>query len=79
MEKLTPQTIWLYESALSKLTGQKRRQFAAELCMEHFGGSARKMERTLHVGREMVEKAMGEFRTGIQCVDNFGARGRKKK
>ena len=39
-------------SALNKLSGYKRRQYAAELCEMFFEDSARKMERRLKVGRD---------------------------
>ena len=79
MEELDLQSKLLYKSALKKLTGYKRRAFAAELCTTYFNGSARKTERALGVSREVVELGLHETRTGIRCLDNFGARGRKKK
>jgi len=68
-----------FNSALLKLTGHKRREFAAELCEHFFEGSPRKMEVHLKVGREMVKLGMNEYRTGIRCLDDYEARGIKKK
>jgi hypothetical protein len=68
-----------FNFALSKLTSYRRRAFAAELCVNFFGGSARKMERSLKVSRCMVELGLHERRTGILCVDSFTQRGAKKK
>lgn len=68
-----------FNSALLKLTGYKRREFAAELCEVFFDSSPRKMERYLNVGREMVKLGMNERRTGIRCIDNYEDRGVKKK
>jgi len=44
-----------------------------------FDNSARKMERSLKVGREMIELGQHERRTGIQCLDAYNLRGTKKK
>lgn len=68
-----------FNSALLKLTGYKRREFAAELCEHFFESSPRKMESYLNVGREMVKLGMNERRTGIRCIDNYEVRGAKKK
>jgi hypothetical protein len=66
-------------SALNKLTGYKRREYAAEICEMFFENSARKMERSLKAGREMIELGQHERRTGIQCLDAYSLRGAKKK
>ncbi len=68
-----------YKSALNKLTGFKRRAFAAELCELYFDNSARKMERYLKVGRETIKLGQHERSSGIRCIDNYGLRGAKKK
>jgi len=78
-QKLLPEVILSFNSALSKLTGYKKREYAAELCEEFFNGSPRKMEDELEVGREMVRLGLNERRTGIRCLDAYNARGRKKK
>lgn len=79
MENLSPTIISSFNSALTKLTGYARRQFAAELCETFFDSSPRKMERNLTVSREMVALGMNERRTGIQCLDAYVERGTKKK
>ena len=76
---LPPEVISSFNSALSKLTGYERRQFAAELCEKFFDSSARKMERYLKAGREMIELGLHERRTGIPYSDAFSKRGAKKK
>jgi len=68
-----------FNSALEKLTGYKKRSFAAELCEQYFDGSSRRMERHFNVGREMVELGLHERRTGIRCLDAYESRGVKKK
>ena len=79
MKEISSEVLKSFNSALVKLTGFTRRVYAAELCETFFGNSARKMERSLHVSREMVKLGLHERRTGIRCLDNYGQRGRKKK
>ena len=76
---LAPEVIATYNSALEKLTGYKRREFAAELCEQFFDNSPRKIERNLNVSRDMVELGLHERRTGIHCLESFELRGAKKK
>jgi hypothetical protein len=78
-EYLSPQIIKSFNSALSKLTGYERRQFAAELCVTYFENSPRMIERRLKVSREMVKLGLAEKRTGIRCIENYNERGAKKK
>lgn len=76
---LHPTVISSFNSALDKLTGYKKRSYAAELCELYFDSSPRKMERYFNVGREMVDLGMHERRTGIRCLDAYEFRGAKKK
>ena len=76
---LSPEVIASFKSALNKLTGYERRQYAAELCEQFYESSPRLMERRLNVGREMVYLGLQEKRTGIRCVDAYSLRGAKKK
>ena len=64
------------QSAARKLTGYRRRQFQAEMAIKYCDGSPRQAERVFGWGREAVHTGLHELRTGIRCVDNFGARGR---
>lgn len=66
---LAPTVILRFNSALGKLTGYKKREFAAELCEEYFDNSPRKIERYFDISREMVALGINERRTGIRCVD----------
>lgn len=79
MKKLPLEFISTINSALEKLTGFKRRAYAAEICIEYFESSPMKMERALNVGREMVKLGLSEYRSGIRCVDAYNMRGAKKK
>ena len=79
MEKRCPSVLQSFKQALNKLTGHKRRLYAAELAHAHFDGSPTKMERHLAVNREMVRLGLKELESGIRCVDNYHLRGRKKR
>jgi transposase len=61
-----------------RLTGHQRRLFMAEVTLELCGGSARRAERRFQWGRETVAKGLHELKQGIQCLDNFAARGRQR-
>jgi len=76
---LAPEVISSFNSALGKLTGYERRQYAAELCEKFFDNSPRKMESHFDVSREMVTLGLHERRTGIRCLDAYKLRGAKKK
>lgn len=78
-EYLGPKVIKSFNSALSKLTGYARREFAAELCEMYFDDSPRMMERRLNVSRDMVKLGLAERRTGIRCIESYDERGAKKK
>lgn len=76
---LSPQILASFKSALTKLTGYERRQYAAELCESFFDSSPRKMERKLSVSRTMIQLGLNEKTSGIRCVDSYHLRGAKKK
>jgi hypothetical protein len=79
MPNLSSEIKTCLNSALDKLTGYKRREYAAELCEMFFENSARKMERELKVSRSMVKLGQQERRSSIRCVEAFSQRGAKKK
>jgi hypothetical protein len=79
MVDLSTDVLNCYNSALTKLTGYKRRAFAAELCELYFDNSARKMERYLNIGRSTIKLGQHERSSGFICVDAFTLRGAKKK
>jgi hypothetical protein len=56
--------------------GARRRHYMAET-VEAFDLTQRQAERQLGWSRDTIRKAMHEFHSGITCVDNFSARGRK--
>ena len=77
MNTLTDATRFAIEQAAGLLTGAKRRRYMAEITREFFQGNARQVERELGWGRETVQKGLRELATGVQCVDNYTARGNK--
>ena len=74
---LVPAVMSSFNSALNKLTGYKKRGFAAELCEKYFDRSPWKMERYFDVGRDMVSLGLDERRTGIRCIGAYELRGVK--
>lgn len=79
MPKISTDNIIAFNSALEKLTSSDRRRFAAELCINYFDSSPRKMERHLQVSRDMVTLGLSEYHSGITCSSAFELRGAKKK
>ena len=64
--------------AAKKMKGAAKRAFMAQITQDYLDGPARKAERELGWYRKTVEKGLREQETGINCVDNYAARGRKK-
>ena len=79
MKEMDSKIMTSFNSGLQKLTGYKRRLYAAELCNAFFNGSARQAERALKVSRRTVSLGQKELLTGMECVSNFHLRGAKKK
>jgi len=50
----------------------------AKVAEGYFAGSARKAETVFGWSRKSVQLGLHERRTGLRCVDNYGARGRHK-
>lgn len=50
----------------------------AEMTLKFFNGNARQAESKLGWCRNAVTTGLGEYRTGITCLDNYQSRGRKK-
>jgi hypothetical protein len=77
-KELTPTMKALLADAAKKLTSQRRRAFMANVTAELFGGNARRAESGFGWNRRTVELGLCERASGIQCLDNFQARGNKK-
>jgi Rhodopirellula transposase DDE domain len=54
--------------AASLMSGVNRREFVAQITNKYCQGSARKAERLFGWKRTMVERGLGEQRTGIKCI-----------
>jgi hypothetical protein len=68
----------LLQSGAKRLTGHQRRLFQAEVCLKLCGGNARQAERRFGWGRQNVTKGIHEYQSGLRCVENFAARGRRR-
>ncbi len=66
---------WLSETARS-FHGAQRRRFMAQ-AVEALDLSQRQAATLLGWGRDTVRKGLHELHSGITCLDNFSARGRK--
>ena len=66
------------KDAAKKLTGFKKRAFMAQVTIDYFNSSPRKAESKLGWSRAAITVGLKELETGIVCVDNYRARGRKK-
>ena len=74
--ELTAAGCVLLKGTANAFHGAQRRRFLAE-SVEAFGLSQRQAERQLGWARDTIRKAQHELHSGITCVDNFSARGRK--
>ena len=77
MSKLTEANRFAIDHAARLLTGVKKRKYMAEITLEFFEGNTRQAESELGWGRVTIEKGLRELATGIECVDNYSARGNK--
>jgi len=78
MDESTDPTDALIRSAARRLTGFQRRAFLAEVAVELCSGNARQAERRFGWGRDTVEKGLQERRTGLRCLEDFVARGKRR-
>ncbi len=62
----------------SKLNGPNKRAFMARVTKDYFDGSPRKAKTHLGWNTDTVKRGLKELETGIICIDNYQARGRKK-
>jgi hypothetical protein len=76
--ELTPVLIPLLQSAARDLPGGQRRLFMARVVQALGPGGQRAAERLLGWNRRTIRKGTLELHHGVQCVDAFTARGRKR-
>jgi hypothetical protein len=68
----------LFKSAAVKLKGSARRVFMAETARKLGPGGLTLAERELGWNRGTIRKGMHELTTGVECMDAFCLRGRKR-
>jgi hypothetical protein len=76
--ELTDSLIALFIDTAKTLKGSARRIFMARTVKELGPGGQRRAERELGWSRVTIRKGTHELESGIRCVDNFAARGRKR-
>jgi hypothetical protein len=62
-----------------RLTGHHRRLFQAQVCLTLCDGNPRQAERRFGWGRQTVQKGLHEAQTGVRCLEDFPARGRRRR
>jgi hypothetical protein len=67
-----------FKNAARQLTGSKKREFMAQVTIDYLNSSPRYAETQLGWSRKAIVTGLKELETGIACVDNYQARGRKK-
>jgi hypothetical protein len=78
MEESIERTDALIRSGASRLTGYQRRAFQAEVAIALCDGNPRQAERRFGWGRDTVQTGLHERRTGLRCLEDFVARGRRR-
>ena len=78
MIEITDDLQVVYRDTAKKLKGSERRQFMAGIVKSLGRGGQRYVEEKLGWNRGTVRKGQKELQTGIECVDNFVGRGRKR-
>ena len=75
--ELTPEVKKFLKRTESALKGSARRIFMAETVELLGKGGQRKAQREPGWDRDTIRKGSRELKSGITCIDNFKARGRK--
>jgi hypothetical protein len=68
----------LYRTTAQTLKGHERRLFMARVVKLLGEGGQSQAKRELGWNRNTVRKGLRELASGIVCIDNYGARGRKR-
>lgn len=76
--ELTEGTKRLFTRTAEALTGSARRVFMAGVVQELGKGGQRRAETELGWNRGTIRKGQHELGSGVECVDNFSTRGRKR-
>lgn len=75
---LTDSLKTLFKETAQSLKDHARRRFMAQTVKELGPGGQRRAERELGWNRETIRKGVHEVESGLICLDNFSARGRKR-
>ena len=75
---LTEKIKLTFKDAASKLTGSKKRGLMAQVTKDYLNNSPRQAETQPGWSRKAIATKLKELETGIICIDNYRARGRKK-
>jgi hypothetical protein len=78
MDRTQDQYEDLLRIGAQRLTGYQRRLFQAQVCLTLCDGNPREAERRFGWGRQTVQQGLHEYQSGLQCVENFNARGRRR-
>ncbi len=76
--ELTDSLKALFVDTAKTLKGSARRLFMARTVKELGPGGQRRAERALGWNRGTIRKGLHELASGLVCLDNFAARGRKR-
>ncbi len=76
--ELTDSLKKLLKETASQLKGAARRRFMAQTVLELGYGGSILAEQELGWNRCTISKGIKELKSGITCVDNYSARGRRK-
>ena len=77
MNELTDELKEVYIETAKTLKGSDRRQFMARIVKTLGAGGQSYAARELGWYRGTIRKGLHELHSGVRCLDNFGARGRK--
>lgn len=78
MKTMDSEKKYLIKEAVKRLTGYRKREYIAQISLDYYQGNARKTEREMGWGRVCVAKGLKEKETGVRCIDNYKATGRKR-
>jgi len=79
MDTTASQYDHLLRLGAQRLAGHQRRLFQAQVCLTLCDGNPRQAERRFGWGRHTVRKGLHEYQSGVRCLENFQAHGRRRK
>ena len=78
IKQITSELKAALNEAKNKLKSSDRRQFMAQIVLSLGAGGQRRAQRELGWNRNTIIKGTKELNSGIVCIDNFSARGRRR-